>query len=164
MRALFALAGGELLRRGLSGYSYLYDALGVVRHEAGEVEGRHTLVYDGKCRVCGHIVSVLREWDGDGRVEFVPFQDSEVPNRFPWISPAAFESSVQLIEPGGATREGVAAAEAVLSLLTRGRMFAWAFSAPYSVPVAEGLYRAFSRNRHRLGCSEEAPSLEPERP
>jgi len=72
--------------------------------------------------------------------------------RFPWIPPAAYRDSLQVVEEGGRTWQGAAAIERILDLLPRGRWITWVFSMPFARPLAERSYRWFARNRYRLGC------------
>jgi len=113
----------------------------------------YTAVYDGSCNVCGRIVSVLERRDRDRRLEIVPSRDAAVAERFPWISPAAYAESLQVIRTAdNRTWQGAAAVEQLLDVLPKGRFISWIFSIPFGRPLAEKLYRAFARNRYRLGC------------
>ena len=111
-----------------------------------------TVVYDGACKVCGRIVGLLREWDGDGQLEILPSQTPGVRARFPWIASRAYAESVQLIDASGRTWQGAAAVEHILDALPKGRLLTWIFSIPFARPIAERFYRWFAKNRYRLGC------------
>jgi predicted DCC family thiol-disulfide oxidoreductase YuxK len=50
------------------------------------------------------------------------------------------------------TWQGAAAVEQLLDVLPKGRFVSWIFSLPFARPIAEKLYRAFAKNRYRLGC------------
>ncbi len=67
------------------------------------------LVYDGDCRFCTLWIRRWQQTTGD-RVEYLPFQDASVGERFPEIPPAWFASAVQLIEPDGRVYSAAAAA------------------------------------------------------
>ncbi|MSU59077.1 MAG: DUF393 domain-containing protein [Pedosphaera sp.] len=71
------------------------------------------LIFDGECDFCGLWISRWRQSAGT-RVDFLPFQDTSVGDRFPEIPRAQFERAVQLIETDGAVYGG---AEAVFRLL-----------------------------------------------
>lgn len=114
----------------------------------------YTIVYDGACRVCQRLVTVVTAWDTHRRLEILPSQAPGVRARFPWIPDRAYADSVQLIGPGGHTWQGAAALERILDVLPKGRLVAWVFSIPFARPIAERLYRWFARNRYRLGCGE----------
>jgi len=114
----------------------------------------YTLVYDGACRVCNHLISVLDKWDRTRQVEVVPSQNTSVHARFPWIPPQAYAEAVQLIGPGGRTWQGADAIEQLLKILPRGRLIGWVFSAPLMGGLIDRFYRWFARNRYRLGCGE----------
>ena len=112
----------------------------------------YTVVYDGFCKVCNRLVTVLRKWDGGKLLEIVPSQQPGVHARFPWIPTRAYTESVQVIGPGGRTWQGAAAIEQLLRVLPKGRLMSWVFSIPLVRPLAEQFYRWFARNRYKLGC------------
>jgi predicted DCC family thiol-disulfide oxidoreductase YuxK len=112
----------------------------------------YTVIYDGTCKVCGKLVTVLQKWDRQQILEIVPSQQPGVQARFPWIPARAYTESVQFIEPGGATWQGAAAIEHIIDALPKGRFITWVFSIPFVRPLAEKFYRWFARNRYHLGC------------
>ena len=116
-------------------------------------EGRYTVVYDGTCEVCGRIARVLRQWGRTG-LEVVPSQTPGLQQRFPWITPAAYAESLQLVGPHGKTWQGAAAVEQLMAILPRGRLIGWLFHIPFVRVIADKCYRWFARNRYRLGCSD----------
>ena len=121
----------------------------------GAVGRPYTVVYDGTCKVCGKLVSVLAEWDKDGVLEVVPSQRVGVHARFPWIPARAYMDSVQVIRNAdGKTWQGAAALEAVINAMPKGRLIGWVFHIPFVRPLAERFYRWFARNRYKLGCGE----------
>ena len=123
--------------------------------EPCEPNGRpYTVVYDGTCKVCGKLVTLLRKWDRNAMLEILPSQNSCVRSRFPWIPDRAYLESVQLIGPGGRTWQGAAAIEQITDLMPKGKLFTWVFSIPFVRPLAEKFYRWFARNRYKLGCGE----------
>ena len=111
------------------------------------------VLYDGDCAVCTRLARVLKRLDTRGTFEVMTSQSPGVKARFPWIPPAAYRESLQVVE-GGRTWQGAAAIERILDLLPRGRWITWVFSLPYARPLAERFYRWFARNRYRLGCGE----------
>jgi predicted DCC family thiol-disulfide oxidoreductase YuxK len=113
-----------------------------------------TVVYDGQCRVCGRLVRVLKKWDRHGEIEMMPFQDTRVLERFPWIPAAAYAEAMQLIGPGGQTWQGGYAIEKLLEILPLGGLLGWAFHLPYFGELFNRFYRWFARNRYRFGCGE----------
>ncbi len=112
----------------------------------------YTLLVDGTCRLCARLVTTVRAWDRDGRVECVPYQDPSVPARFPRLAPAALAGQVHLVAADGATWTGAAAIERLLGLMPRGRALAWVFRLPLAGRIAEHVYRRVARDRHRFGC------------
>lgn len=88
-------------------------------------------------------------------LEITQSQAPEIPHRFPWISPGAFEESLQVVRmDDNTTWQGASAIEALLAILPRGRLVSWMFHIPLMRHAIERLYRTFARNRHRLGCQD----------
>lgn len=126
---------------------------------AEAAEGRpYTVVYDGACRVCSRLVDLLRRWDRRGELEMVPFQDTSVMARFPWIPPEEYAKAMQLVGPGGRTWQGAAAVEKLLDVLPYGGALGWAFELPLAGALFDRFYRWFARNRYRFGCGEHCAS------
>jgi predicted DCC family thiol-disulfide oxidoreductase YuxK len=107
---------------------------------------RAALVFDGDCGFCRFWIARWRYRTGDA-VEYVPFQDPDIPRRFPEIPRERFAHAVQLIEPDGRVSE---AAEAVARLfaLARRPALLWAYEHVPGVPtVTERAYRAVADHR-----------------
>ena len=120
----------------------------------GSPDRAYTIVYDGACKVCQGLVRRLVKWDRHRVFEILPSQGEGVRARFPWIPARAYAQSVQLIRRDGRTWQGAAAMEHIADQLPKGKLITWIFSIPFVRPIAERLYRWFSRNRYRLGCGE----------
>jgi predicted DCC family thiol-disulfide oxidoreductase YuxK len=119
-------------------------------HVAGP--GRpYTVVYDGQCKVCGRLVKLLRTWDRHGEIEVIPFQNTTVLDRFPWIPAAAYAEAMQLVGPGGQTWQGGYAIEKLLEILPFGGLLGWAFKLPFFGALFNRFYRWFARNRYKPG-------------
>jgi lipase maturation factor 1 len=106
---------------------------------------RPTLVFDGDCGFCRRWIARWRAWTGE-RVEYVPYQ--EAAPRFPQITKAEFEHSVQFIEPGGRVYSG---AEAVFRSLATNPARSWPLRLyrrlPGFRPASELLYSIVARHR-----------------
>jgi len=113
---------------------------------------RWTLIYDGDCRFCRRSVALLRSWDRRGSLRAVSFQSDHDLESLPRISRSSLEQAMHLVAPDGGVLAGAAAAPVILRLLPGGRPLAWAFAIPGVPAVANAVYRAVARNRHRLGC------------
>ncbi len=114
----------------------------------------YTVVYDGVCKVCGRLVKVLNAWDTRDEIEVIPFQNTSVLDRFPWIPSEAYAEAMQLIGPGGETWQGGDAVEQLLKVLPAGWAVGWAFALPGFGPLFGRFYRWFARNRYKFGCGE----------
>ena len=122
----------------------------------------YTVVYDGHCRVCTRLATVLRKWDKTRVLDVIPSQTPGVMARFPWIPPAAYAEALQMVGTDGQTWSGAAAVEHLLDVLPRGRLVSWLFKLPFARAIADRLYRWFARNRYRLGCGEHCMTRPPD--
>jgi predicted DCC family thiol-disulfide oxidoreductase YuxK len=118
----------------------------------------YTVVYDGNCKVCGRLVTLLRSWDRKREIDVVPFQQSGVMARFPWIPARAYVEAVQLVGPDGRTWSGAAAIEQLLTVLPKGRLISWVFKIPFMRGIADRFYKWFARNRYQFGCGDHCQS------
>ena len=111
---------------------------------------RYTVVFDGRCGVCRRSVELLRRWDTEDRLRFLPFQGPGVMERYPGISEREFREAVQVIAPDGRHWSGADATEHALRQTPKGRRIAWLFRLPLARPIARRVYRWFARNRSRF--------------
>lgn len=127
----------------------------VVPAAVGDPSRRYTVIYDGHCKVCGRLVTLLTKWDRRKELEIIPSQTPGVHARFPWIPARAYVESVQVIRNcDGRTWQGAAAVEELLDVLPKGWLLSWLFSIPFVRPLADRFYRWFARNRYKLGCGD----------
>ncbi|HMC26493.1 MAG TPA: lipase maturation factor family protein [Verrucomicrobiae bacterium] len=103
------------------------------------------LVFDGDCNFCRYWIARWQRITGD-RIDYLPFQDPAIAERFPEIPRARFEQAVQLIETEGRI---YSAAEAVFRSLAYGRRWPlWAYRhVPGVAPVTELAYRLVASHR-----------------
>jgi predicted DCC family thiol-disulfide oxidoreductase YuxK len=118
----------------------------------------YTVVWDGSCKTCSRLVTLLDRWDTGRQIETIPSQNTSVFARFPWIPVEAYAEAVQLIGPDGQTWQGAAAVEKLLEVLPHGRLVGWVFNIPYMGRAMDRFYRWFARNRYRFGCGEHCQS------
>lgn len=114
----------------------------------------YTVVWDGTCTTCRHLIGLLEAWDTEGQIETIPSQNTSVLARFPWIPPEAYAEAVQLVGPGGRTWQGAGAIEQLLRILPHGGALGWVFRVPLMGKLLDNFYRWFARNRYRFGCGE----------
>ena len=74
-----------------------------------QAPAKPVLVYDGDCRFCETWIRRWREHTG-GQVEYVPFQNATVRERFPEVNAADYEQAVHFIDLDGAVYRGAEAA------------------------------------------------------
>jgi predicted DCC family thiol-disulfide oxidoreductase YuxK len=114
----------------------------------------YTVVYDGACKVCTRLSKLLRKWDRHNEIDILPFQNTTVLDRFPWIPPEAYAEAMQLVGPGGKTWQGGEAIEQLLKILPLGGLLGWTFKLPYFGELFNRFYRWFAKNRYKFGCGE----------
>ncbi|HEX7241065.1 MAG TPA: DUF393 domain-containing protein [Longimicrobiaceae bacterium] len=135
-------------------FPVVHFVFGGQRSAAAGMGRPYTVVFDGACKVCGRLVKLLNAWDRNDEIETVPFQNTSVLDRFPWIPSAAYAEAMQLVGPGGQTWQGAAAIEQLLKVLPQGGVLGWAFKVPFVGDLIDRFYRWFARNRYKFGCGE----------
>jgi predicted DCC family thiol-disulfide oxidoreductase YuxK len=106
-----------------------------------------TLIYDGACGMCRDAVRLLRRWDRDGTLRYVPFQDEAAVNRF-GIPLPALAAAMHLVLPDGRVFAGADAAPEILRLLPGKRWLAGFYRLPGVRPVARRAYSWIAARRH----------------
>lgn len=127
---------------------------GGVESDAVGMGRPYAVVYDGQCKVCGRLVKLLNAWDKNDEIEVIPFQNTSVLARFPWIPSESYAEAMQLIGPGGQTWQGGEAIEKLLEILPFGGVLGWTFKIPGFGDLFGRFYRWFARNRYKFGCGE----------
>ena len=108
-----------------------------------------TLIYDGECGLCRDAVELLRRWDREHVLRFVPFQDGAAVARF-GIAPPALAAAMHLVFPDGRVLPGADAAPELLRLLPGKRWLAWWFRVPGAMPLARRVYAWIAARRRCL--------------
>ena len=103
------------------------------------------LVFDGDCRFCRLWVDYWRRLTGE-RVSYAPYQ--EVSQRFPQISPAAFQAAVHLIMPDGQVLTGTHAVFRTLAHTAGQGWLLWLHQNLWGFPaLAQWAYRFVAAHR-----------------
>ena len=105
-----------------------------------------TLIYDGECGLCQRAVELLRRWDREHRLRYIPFQDEHAVRRFGLALPA-LAAAMHLILPDGRVFSGADAVPELGRLLPGKRWWAWGFAVPGVRPVARRVYARIARGR-----------------
>jgi len=108
-----------------------------------------TLIYDGECGFCRRSMEMVRRWDREHRLEYVPFQDERRVARCGVPLPA-LAAAMHLVMPDGRVFAGADAAPEILRLLPGKRWLAPAFALPGVLPVARRVYALIARRRRCL--------------
>jgi predicted DCC family thiol-disulfide oxidoreductase YuxK len=108
-----------------------------------------TLIYDGECGICRASVELLRRWDREHVLRFVPFQDEAAVARF-GIALPALAAAMHLVLPNGRVYPGADAAPELLRLLPGKRWLALPFRIPGVMPLARRVYARIAARRHCL--------------
>jgi len=108
-----------------------------------------TLIYDGECGMCSDAVALLRRWDREHVLRFVPFQDEAAVARF-GIALPALAAAMHLVLPDGRVLAGADAVPELLRLLPGKRWLAVWFRVPGALPVARRVYAWIAARRRCL--------------
>jgi predicted DCC family thiol-disulfide oxidoreductase YuxK len=119
------------------------------RSMAGTERVAPTLIYDGECGICQHAITLLKRWDGEHALQYVPFQDSVAVGRFDLALPA-LAAAMHLVFPDGHVYAGADAVPELLRLFPGKRWLAPLFRIPGVLPVARRIYAWIARRRHCL--------------
>jgi len=108
-----------------------------------------TLIYDGACGICQQAVTLLKRWDREHALRFVPFQDAAAVARF-GIALPALAAAMHLILPDGHVYTGADAVPQLLRLFPGKRWLAPLFHIPGVLPLARRIYAWVAMRRHCL--------------
>ena len=108
-----------------------------------------TLIYDGACGLCRQAVDLLRRWDREQALRFVPFQDGPAVARF-GIALPALAGAMHLVLPDGRVYAGADAAPELLRLFPGKRWLASLFRVPGVLALARRGYAWIAARRHCL--------------
>jgi len=108
-----------------------------------------TLIYDGECGICQQAVALLRRWDREHVLHYIPFQDAVAVARF-GIALPALAAAMHLVLPDGRVYPGADAVPELLRLLPGKRWVAPLFSIPGVLALARRIYAQLALRRHCL--------------
>jgi predicted DCC family thiol-disulfide oxidoreductase YuxK len=108
-----------------------------------------TVIYDGECGICQQSVDLLKRWDREQVLRYVPFQDEAAVARFRIALPA-LAAAMHLVLPDGRVFAGADAAPELLRLLPGKRWLAVWFRVPGVMPLARRVYARIAARRHCL--------------
>lgn len=108
-----------------------------------------TLIYDGECGICQQAVALLKRWDREQVLRFVPFQDQRRVAEF-GIALPALAAAMHLILPDGRVYAGADAVPELLRLFPGKRWLAPVFRIPGVLPLARRVYAWIAMRRRCL--------------
>ena len=108
-----------------------------------------TVIYDGECGICQQSVDLLKRWDREQVLRYVPFQDEAAVARFRIALPA-LAAAMHLVLPDGRVFAGADAAPELLRFLPGKRWLAVWFRVPGVMPLARRVYARIAARRHCL--------------
>ncbi len=111
------------------------------------------VLYDGGCGVCRDWSRRLAAWDGAGRIRRVPYQERATVAGLPELADADLDRALHVVLPDGRVTRGARAMIALLPWLPGGRPLGWLAGIPGVATVADRVYDAVARRRHRLGAA-----------
>lgn len=112
------------------------------------------IIYDGACGFCQKQVRRLHQWDGKGRIAFLPIDDPEVRRRWPEFSREQLMHHMHVVDRFGDVHVGAAAFRYLSRRLPRLWPLALLMHIPFSGPFWRAGYRWFARRRYRLSDAQ----------
>ncbi len=113
------------------------------------VDAGPTVIYDGECGICRQSVDLLKRWDREHVLRYVPFQDEAAVARFRIALPA-LAAAMHLVFPDGRAFAGADAVPELLGLLPGKRWLAVWFRIPGVLPLARRVYAWIAARRRCL--------------
>jgi predicted DCC family thiol-disulfide oxidoreductase YuxK len=130
----------------------------------GQPPEKPLLIFDGDCNFCRIWVNRWRHTTAD-YVDYLPFQDPAIANRFPELPRKGFETAVHLVEPDGSVFNGAEAAFRALDHSPHESiLLGWYLRHPWFARTAEALYRFVAAHRpffSKLTLLAWGPHVEP---
>lgn len=120
------------------------------------------LFYDGECELCVRFKEWIGARDGEGMIETLALEDTELPERFPEVDLEMARAQLTVRDREGRIYQGLAALRQLALRLPGIRRLDWIYRLPGAQTVAGGLYRTVNRYRKQLclSCGEKwKPSL-----
>ncbi|HXO84421.1 MAG TPA: DUF393 domain-containing protein [Gemmatimonadales bacterium] len=108
-----------------------------------------TVIYDGECGICQQAVRLLKRWDREHVLRYVPFQDGAAVGRF-GIALPKLAAAMHLILPDGRVYPGADAIPRLLALFPGKRWLAPLFRIPGVLPLARRIYAWIAIRRRCL--------------
>jgi len=108
-----------------------------------------TLIYDGECGICRQSVALVKRWDREQRLRYVPFQDTAAVARF-GIALPRLAAAMHLVFADGRVYPGADAIPKLLELFPGKRWLAPLFRIPGVLPLARRIYAWIAMRRHCL--------------
>jgi len=108
-----------------------------------------TVIYDGEWAICQKSVALLKRWDREHLLRYVPFQDGVAVARF-GIALPKLAAAMHLVLPDGRVYPGADAMPRLLELFPGKRWLAPLFSVPGVLPLARWIYAWIAIRRHCL--------------
>ena len=108
-----------------------------------------TLIYDGECGICQQAVALLKRWDREHVLRYVPFQDGVAVASF-GIALPKLAAAMHLVLPDGRVYPGADALPRLLALFPGKRWLAPLFRIPGVLPLARRIYAWIAIRRRCL--------------
>lgn len=120
-----------------------------------ELPDADVIIFDGACGFCQKQVRRLNQWDGRGRIAFLPLDDPEVQRRWPELSRDDLMEHMHVVDRFGDVHVGAGAFRYLSRRLPRLWPLAALMHVPFSGPLWSMGYRWFARRRYRLSDGAE---------
>ena len=110
---------------------------------------RPILIYDAQCRFCLLSKRLMAQWDRNGQIRFLPFQNNEAKQWITTIDSGYRLNAMQLVDRDGTRFLGIDAFYAMLPYLPMGRFVSAFLRLPGMFGLARSVYRIIAKNRYR---------------
>jgi predicted DCC family thiol-disulfide oxidoreductase YuxK len=115
------------------------------------MEGRWTILYDGRCRFCRAGAERLAQRVPNGKVELLSSHEPGALERFPGVTRERADAAMHLMDPTG--RISVGAGAVARAIAARGGL--WRLALGYFLPgvrwACDRAYALVAANRYRIG-------------
>ena len=118
---------------------------------AAQVPDRPLVLVDGRCGFCRGWSRRLARWDGRDRLQQVPYQDRHQLAGVPALSDAELAEALHVVLPDGRVERGARGVIAFSPGCGAVGVLGGVARIPGVVAIADAVYRAVARRRHRLG-------------
>ena len=133
---------------------------GVQPARSGTLEAvKETVIYDGECNICRQMKEGVDGVDRSHRLEWIPYQEPTLLQRFPQLSLEACQKAMHVVLEDGSVRAGGDAVPVILERVGL-KPLAAALRLPGMHALVDFAYNWVASHRHDLGCNSSSCSID----